>query len=110
MPSIGAKSATVITCPSSTIPAYAVPTLTRAVAMGSSEAASEPKARKRTTAATITPTTSAMCPPDDSVPAMAWPPSSTWSPSVPAAFAVSTTALASPWSMSSAGSSKITVA
>jgi hypothetical protein len=77
MPSMGAKSATVMTCPSSTIPAYAVPTLTSAVAMGSSEAASEPKARNSTTAATATPTISARCPPDDSVSAMALPPSST---------------------------------
>ena len=37
MPSMGAKSATVMTWPSSTIPAYAVPTLTSAVAMGSSD-------------------------------------------------------------------------
>ena len=36
MPSMGAKSATVMAWPSSTIPAYAVPTPTRAVAMGSS--------------------------------------------------------------------------
>ncbi len=78
--------------------------------MGSREAASEPKARNSTTAATATPTISATCPPEDWVSATALPPSSTWSPSVCALFAVSTTALASPWSMSSACSSKVTVA
>ena len=46
-------------------PAYAVPTQTRAVAMGSRLAASEPKARKRTTAATTTPMISARWAADD---------------------------------------------
>jgi hypothetical protein len=72
MPSMGAKSATVMACPSSTI--------------------------------------SARCPPEDSVSATALPPSSTWSPSVSALLAVSTTAHASPSAMSSAWSSKVTEA
>ncbi len=110
MPSMGAKSATVMTCPSSTMPEYAVPTPTRAVAMGSSAAAGEPKAIRRTTAATSTPTISAVCPPEDSLSPTALPPSSTRSSSVSALCAVSTTAAASPASMSLPWSSKTTVA
>ncbi len=110
MPSIGAKSATVMTWPSSTMPAYAVPTLTRAVAMGSRLAASEPNATKRTTAATTTPTISLTCPVDASVRATALPPSSTWSSAVSASLAVSTTALACRSRASSACASKVTVA
>ncbi len=78
--------------------------------MGSRAAAAEPKARKRTTAATATPTASARWPPPDSVSAMALPPSSTWSPSVRAVSAVSTTARACAGSMSWEASSKVTVA
>ncbi len=80
------------------------------MAMGSREAAREPKARKRTTAATATPTASARWPSGVSVSATAPPPNSTWSPSVPAAFAVSTTARACAGSMSWEASSKVTVA
>lgn len=110
MPSMGAKSATVMACPRSTMPKYAVPTPTRAVAMGSMEAASEPNARKRTTAATATPTISAVCPPDALVREMAVPPSSTSSPLASADFAASTTAWTSPLSRFSARSAKVTVA
>ncbi len=107
---MGAKSATVMVCPSRTIAPYAVPTLTRAVPMGRRDAASEPKARNSTRAATATPTISAVCPLDDSVSAMALPPSSTWSPSAWAALAALTTACASALSMSSAWCAKVTVA
>lgn len=92
------------------MPKYAVPTPTRAVAMGSMEAASEPNARKRTTAATATPTISAVCPPDALVREMAVPPSSTSSPLASADFAASTTAWTSPLSRFSARSAKVTVA
>ncbi len=78
--------------------------------MGSRLAASDPKARKRTTAATATPTTSAIWAEGASVRAMAVPPSSTWSPSLSAAFAVSTRAWAWETGISSAGRSKVTVA
>ncbi|CAO0826154.1 hypothetical protein SMICM17S_03927 [Streptomyces microflavus] len=78
--------------------------------MGSRLAASEPKARKRTTAATTTPMASAMWAVGASVRAMAVPPSSTWSPSASAAFAVSTRACAWEAGISSAGRSKVTVA
>ncbi len=78
--------------------------------MGSSAAAGEPNATRSTAAATSTPTISARCPPADSVRVTALPPSSTWSPSVSADFAVSTTARAAPSVMSCEGSSKVTVA
>lgn len=87
-----------------------MPTLTSAVAMGNREAAREPKARNSTTAATATPTISAVCPPDGSLSSTALPPSSTSSPSVSAAFAVLTTASASPLVMSLPECSKVTVA
>lgn len=110
MPSMGAKSATVITWPRSTVPAYAVPTETSAVAMGSMLAASEPKARKRTTAATTTPMASLRWAEGASVSATAGPPSSTWRWSAAAVFAVSTTALACWAGISSTCRSKVIVA
>lgn len=107
---MGAKSATVMAWLSSPIPAYAVPTETIAVTIGRMLAASEPKARKRTTAATTTPTISLRCAELVSVSAAALPPTATWRPSAEAAFAVSTTARAWASGISSAGRSKVTEA
>ncbi len=87
-----------------------MPTLTRAVAMGSREAAREPKARKRTTAATATPMSSAVCSAGASVRATAEPPTSTWSPSPSAPCAASTTAWAWAGLMSLVCAAKVTVA
>lgn len=94
MPSMGAKSATVMAWPSSTMAMYAVPQPTSAVAMGSSMAAKDPKATSRTTAATATPMISLRCAPALSVLPTACPPSSTCKSPLCAALAVSTRAWA----------------
>ncbi|CAM5710131.1 hypothetical protein SANTM175S_01900 [Streptomyces antimycoticus] len=113
MPSMGAKSAMVMAWPSSPMAAYAVPTPMSAVAIGSSVAASEPKARKRTTAATPTPMASLRwADPVRSVSPAPTPPISTSRPRAPEAAerAVSSTRRTSASPRSAAGSRKTTVA
>lgn len=108
MPSIGAKSATVMAWLSRVIPAEAVPTAASAVTIGRKVAASEPKARKSTTAAAPSPMISASWARGASVSAIPAPPSSTWRPRPDARCAVSTTFRTWATFSSSVGRSKIT--
>lgn len=80
-PSSGATSGTFVTWLSSIVAIIPLPTPMIATTIGSSIAKSEPKARKRTTAAAAMPTTSETPVGGSWIRVMAWPPNSTRRPS-----------------------------